>query len=271
MNRLAEFFYGEPQRAVPSLCLGAAGLTLMATRSPKWALGVAACGLTAWHYWSARLLIEDQRLGPVRLSCPPQTQSNKSLVWLTFDDGPGPETIPLVQLLNRAKCSATFFFIGEQVKNYEALAELKLLLREGGHRVANHSYYHPSFLRLSAHQAHREIQDTQELLENRFQNLVVPLFRPPYGYRNKTTFAQAELCGLKTLGWSVNSLDFLSGPPERILLRLQQRVKPGSILLFHDGREGRERTVEALSSVLSWLKEHDFECYQPCRDALLGV
>ena len=263
MNGLSEFFYGDPQRAVPSLCLGAAALTLLATRSPKWGLSVAVGGLTAWHYWSARLLIEDQRLGAVRLHCPVQDSSNKSLVWLTFDDGPGPQTIPLVKLLNRAGYRATFFFIGEQVQKYEALAELKLLLRDGGHRVANHSYHHPNFLRLSPQQTRRELQDTQEILANRFEGLVLPLFRPPYGYRTRTTFAQAEHCGLETLGWSANSLDFLPGPPELILTRLQKHIKAGSILLFHDGREGRERTLEALPPVLAWLREKGFESYQP--------
>ena len=263
MKGLAEFFYGEPQRAVPSLCLGAAGLTLFATRSPKWALTVAVGGLSAWHYWSARLLIEDQRLGPVQLRCPSRGSSSQSLVWLTFDDGPGPETLPLLKLLNRAGCRATFFFIGEQVQSFAGLAELQLLLRKGGHTVANHSFHHPNFLRLSAQQTRREMQDTQEILEDHVRGLVLPLFRPPYGYRNKTTFAQAERCGLELLGWSVNSLDFLAAPPQRILARLQEKVTAGSILLFHDGRKGRERTLEALPSVLAWLQENEFDTYQP--------
>ena len=129
--------------------------------------------------------------------------------------------------------------------------------------MANHSYTHPNFLRLSSHRTRDQIESTQALLEETFQELVVPLFRPPYGYRSSLTLRTANDCGLTSVGWSVNSLDFLSGASQRVFERVSRECKPGSILLFHDGRSGRSRTVEALPLVLRRLNHLNFGAYSP--------
>lgn len=206
---------------------------------------------------SRHLVIGDQRLGPVRLEC------SSEEVWLTFDDGPGPQTLQIVETLNRAGCRATFFFIGEQLAAYSQLEELRMALVEGGHSVANHSYTHPSFLWQSDDSAFGQMKRTQELLCAHFPELTLPLFRPPFGYRKASTFRQATRLGLELIGWSVNSLDFLNSPPERLLERLKASVKPGSVVLFHDGREGRETTLSALPALLDWLKARGYQTYNP--------
>ena len=65
--------------------------------------------------------------------------SNKE-VYLTFDDGPNPETTPkLLKLLDRYNAKATFFCLGE---NVEAYPELYQSILDQGHAVGNHSYSH---------------------------------------------------------------------------------------------------------------------------------
>jgi peptidoglycan-N-acetylglucosamine deacetylase len=260
---LAEQFHGQPERAVPALCLTMGLAVGFFSGSSLWALGTTFVGLFTWHYWSARLVIQDQRLGRVMLSCPSASNHQTPQVWLTFDDGPGPETLKIVELLNQAKMPATFFFIGEQVATYGAIPELLEALRGGGHSVANHSFSHPNFLGLREHSTRNEIEKTQALLVKTFRELVVPLFRPPYGYRKQLTMTAAANCGLTTVGWSTNSLDFLSGPVERVVNRVSQSLRTGSIVLFHDGRRERQRTLDAIPGVLKRLQISGFGAYSP--------
>lgn len=250
-----EYLYGRPEHAVPALgLLFSISIGLM-FQSFGWFAGTAVLLGAAWHHWSARLVIQDQRLGPVRLSCP------ESQVWLTFDDGPGPDTLEIVHTLTSFGCRATFFFIGEQLEGYPRLPELRKALLQGGHTIGNHSYSHPNFLTLSKEAALGEVERTDTLLRETFPGMVLPIFRPPFGYRKTETFEVARQLGLEVVGWEVNSLDFLNGPPERMLGRLQGQVSSGHIVLFHDGRRDRSVTARVLPGLLDWLKARGYRTY----------
>lgn len=245
---------------MPALCAGLGLGAGLLTRS--WIGGLTA-GLVSWLAWdraARRLVISDQRLGPVRLHCPSRDPEGRPQVWLTFDDGPGPETMEILELLNKAGARATFFFIGEQVESYPALPALREALQSGSHTVANHTWSHPNLLRLTQPQVGEEISRTTSLLERSFPGLVRPLFRPPFGYRGRGVMSQLE--DLEMVGWSLNSLDFLQGDPDRIPERVQRLLKPGQILLFHDGRRERSRTVEGLRGVLALLEQLGYGSYQ---------
>lgn len=263
MKRFQQALYGEPERALPALC-GLVGVaTGLLTRS--WLKGACAalgCGM-AWDQAARRLVIGDQRLGPVVLECPPLNKTEQPQVWLTFDDGPGPQTLQIVEALNQAGWPATFFFIGEQVEQYDPVERSLLAnkLREGGHTVANHTWSHPNLLTLKESELEAEMERTSELLEQCFEGLTVPLFRPPFGYRNRQVFRSLRGRSWELVGWSLNSLDFLSGPAESVTQRVAEKLRPGSIVLFHDGRARRQRTVEALTQVIDLLKSRGFESY----------
>lgn len=249
-----EYLYGRPERAVPALGFSFSVLVGLTLQSFWWFAGTALLLAATWNYWSARLVIQDQRLGPVRLA-------TDTGVWLTFDDGPGPDTLEIVETLNRFGYRATFFFIGEQLERYGSIEELSRALREGGHTVANHSYTHPSFLSLSKETALSEIERTQTLLSEIFPEIVLPYFRPPFGYRKRETFQVAATLGLEVVGWGTNSLDFLDGCPNRLARRLQGEISRNSIVLFHDGREKRNVTAGALPKLLEWLKARGYPTY----------
>ena len=203
------------------------------------------------------------RLGKLELNCPAQSLKGQKQIWLTFDDGPGPDTLEIIKILNAFNFPATFFFIGEQVESFPDIDELRNLSRIGNHSVANHSFSHPNFLKLTEREIKTELVRTQDLLAQAFPETCVPLFRPPFGYRNSATLSQALNLGLGVIGWSLNSLDFLAGKPERVCQRIEKQVRAGTILLFHDGRHSRERTVCALSRVLNWLTDNDYEGFHP--------
>ena len=262
-QRVKEEFYGRPQRAVPIFCLGLALLSGTLSRSAKIGGLVGAATLGTWKHFAPRMVIEDQSLGPVCCHCPPISELGQNQVWLTFDDGPGPETIEVLRLLNYYEFSATFFFIGQNLQDFTRMDTLRALLLEGGHRVANHSWSHRNMSRISEPDLAREILQTQVQLKDDFGSLLLPYFRPPFGYRSRALLNYVEGLGMKTIGWSLNSLDFLEGDCQRMVQRVGQQLGAGRILLFHDGPRERGKTVEALGSILDKLREQNYTGYQP--------
>ncbi len=265
-HRVRNFLYGDPARAVPLLA-AAFGVGVGAvTGSPGWGAGAWLCGLGVWNLMSPRLVIEDTRLGPVTLTCPPFSAKGAPQICLTFDDGPGPETLEVLDILNEFGVPATFFMIGERVAGFDQQEALRERLRQGGHRVANHSYRHPSFLTLSASAVREEVDTTERLLDDVFGELLLPAFRPPFGYRSERLFAHAAARGLEVLGWSLNSLDFLDGSVEALVERVSE-ADPGAIVLLHDGPAERSRTVNALPQFLGRLQERGFTFTLPHQES----
>ena len=99
-------------------------------------------------------------------------QANNN-IWLTFDDGPSPETTSLIlNILKEEKISATFFLIGEKIKKYPALFQDII---DAGHVVANHSYSHTNGWFSNNLNYFNDIAECQKLMPKN------KLFRPPYG------------------------------------------------------------------------------------------
>lgn len=263
-QRVREFFYGEPEKAVPWLAYGfGAGLGWL-TRSPALGLASALLGRRVWDHFSARMVIQDQRLGQVTLRVPQRGPHRQ--VWLTFDDGPGPETVPILELLAQYGAQATFFFIGENVSKYGDLTTLAEQIKAGGHRVGNHSWSHPNFLGLTPEACWGELETTHRILQERFSSSWLPVFRPPFGYRTEDLFTHLGKLGLHVVGWNLNSLDFLSGSAQRLTQRVIEKVEPNSILLFHDGPVRRERTLQALPAILEQLHSQGYSFTVPTEE-----
>lgn len=265
---LRDTLYGDPGRAVPRLTVALGVGVGLLTRSPVAGLATVLLGGQLWDRLSPRLVIEDPRLGALTLTCPRRAPEGGKQVWLTFDDGPGPDTDAVLDILERYRARATFFLIGEKIATYPELDRLKARLAAGGHRVGNHSWSHPSFLSLTSARTEEEISRGQAVVCEHFPDTALPIFRPPYGYRTETLFFHLQSAGLSAVGWSVNSLDFLSGPVRDVVGRVLEQTRPGSILLFHDGPEKRQRTVEALPHILGSLRERGFVFGVPSRESL---
>ncbi len=69
------------------------------------------------------------------------------LLHITFDDGPSlAYTHTIVDIVTAHKCPATFFQLGRQIPGQRDMLEY---IRDRGHQVANHSYYHETQTTLS--------------------------------------------------------------------------------------------------------------------------
>jgi peptidoglycan/xylan/chitin deacetylase (PgdA/CDA1 family) len=161
---------------------------------------------------------------------------------LTFDEGPSAGTTPrIVAALSRAKAVATFFDVGEDAVAHQDLVELQ---RSVG-QVANHSYSHPHLSQLSDARREQELTATARALD--FPNV---FFRPPYGEADPQTDAAVRRTGLTSVYWTVDTRD-VRAPTEAIVKRALA-VKPGGIILVHDGVE---HTVRAIPGITEGLRK----------------
>jgi peptidoglycan/xylan/chitin deacetylase (PgdA/CDA1 family) len=176
-------------------------------------------------------------------------------VALTFDDGPTALTGRLLDVLGARGARATFNVLGERAE--EAEGTVRRTLAEG-HELGSHAERHE---RLGGRpfDAYRQLVRTSAAL--RAVTGVAPrVFRAPYGDVSPGVIRAARLAGLVTVGWDVDPRDYDTPGEDAIYERVASKVRPGSIVLLHDGRRAREQTAAAVERILVELGERELEC-----------
>ena len=178
-------------------------------------------------------------------------------VALTFDDGPDPRSTPaLLDLLRERDVEAAFFCIG---KHMDAAPLLTARIAHEGHLLGNHTYTHNSSMNFFTEARLRdELHRTQGAIEEA-AGVVNEWFRPPVGLTNPRVFRAAQAYRLKVVGWTVRSLDTRLNDPRRIVDRIVRRLKPGAIILLHDGKIPAERLVATVKLLLDTLRTLGYE------------
>ncbi|HDK42956.1 MAG TPA: polysaccharide deacetylase family protein [Desulfobacteraceae bacterium] len=152
-------------------------------------------------------------------------------VALTFDDGPSPESTPiLLNILARYQLPATFFVVGEKAANHP---ELITDILSQGHAIGNHSLRHDHLLMLrSLKTLQADIHNTQEILKKiGIQPLV---FRPPAGISNPRLAKVLAGEGLITVNFSCRAFDRGNRSINKLAARILDRLQPGDIIMLHD-------------------------------------
>ncbi len=167
---------------------------------------------------------------------------------LTFDAAwDDADTDKLIEILNKEEVKATFFMVGDWVRKYP---ESVKKFADSGHEIMNHSNTHPHIDKLSFEKVKEEISACDASIEA-LTGVRPTLFRGPYGEYNNTVIEAAAELGHTVLQWDVDSLDWKDLDAESMTARVLKRVKPGSILLFHNGAK---HTPEALPEIIQKLK-----------------
>jgi peptidoglycan/xylan/chitin deacetylase (PgdA/CDA1 family) len=174
-------------------------------------------------------------------------------VAIGFDDGPWADTEAFVTMLERAHTRATFFMIGEQVTpRYRAT-----LLRElrNGDVLGDHTFTHP-FLTKTAN-VRGQLQETIDVIRS-LSGYTPCVFRPPYGAYDGSIIQTARSLGLATVLWNVDPSDWsLPGTPT-IEQRVLAQVRPGSIIISHDGGGPRGETLAAYPTIIARLRAEGY-------------
>jgi peptidoglycan/xylan/chitin deacetylase (PgdA/CDA1 family) len=84
------------------------------------------------------------------------------------------------------------------------------------------------------------------------------LFRPPYESYDRQTLGVMRLEGKLVVLWDVDSRDWTRPGVRRIVSNVVPRVRPGSIVLLHDGGGVRWQTVAALPSIVRALRARGY-------------
>jgi len=162
-------------------------------------------------------------------------------VALTFDDGPDPRTTPRVlQLLEDFGVRATFFMVGDSAARAPALVRE---VAAAGHAIGNHSWSHPPFPAISGRERRRQLRDCATALAP----YGLRLFRPPYGEQSLASRLDALALGYQVVTWSVDPKDYEEPDGVVLAAKLLGEIRPGSIVLLHDGvfeGEGSHRHLE---------------------------
>lgn len=188
---------------------------------------------------------------------------------LTFDDGPGPTTPELLEVLAKNNAKATFFMLGDSVKKFPKHAAS---VAEAGHLLGNHTYTHQNFNKLPEAQRvsalEGEICKTEAAV--RAATGQTPYFlRAPYGLSSPWIRELAGRKGYVMVNWSCGA-DWWFHPREQILKQYLDNLHSGAVFLLHDGGSSkRETTVWLVERILTEAKKRGLK---PVRlDELLAV
>ncbi|MEU6339463.1 polysaccharide deacetylase family protein [Streptomyces sp. NPDC046977] len=174
-------------------------------------------------------------------------------VALTFDDGPDPTWTPKVlQVLAAHHAKATFCEIGP---NAAAHPDLVKRISAAGHRLCNHSVHHDEAQsgKSAAYNRHEIVDAQQEISRAAGNGDRLWYYRAPGGDFSPAIRAIAAGHGMRPLGWTVDSEDWRRPGVDSILKNVNTELKPGGIILMHDGGGDRSQTVQALETLLDRL------------------
>ena len=197
-------------------------------------------------------------------------------VYLTFDDGPIPESTPFIlDTLKEHGVKATFFVVGENVKRYPDL--FRRIISEG-HSIGNHTYNHMGSLKHYVRTYLSNIETADAVMQTaanvggdrklgvRNEELGVnsslekPLFRPPHGWMWLSAYHLLMKRGYTIVMWDLVTRDYSRNLNAFDIFRnVVYYTRNGSIITFHDSLKSIQKLKYALPASIRYLKEQGYE------------
>lgn len=172
------------------------------------------------------------------------------MVYLTFDDGPIPESTPeILDILDRYGVKATFFEVGDNVRKYPGL-HAEILRR--GHRVGNHTMHHLDGSREWTRKYVRDVEEAGRYIES-------DLLRPPHGWMRYTQKAILSR-RFRIIMYDLVTRDYSKYvDADRVFENVRRYARPGSIIVFHDSLKSCGKLATALPRSIEWLRAGGYE------------
>jgi len=177
------------------------------------------------------------------------------VVALTYDDGPNPAaTEDLLRVLADEGVKATFFMLGNNVSKYPELAKK---VADQGHQIGNHSQKHKRYNGLTPPKMEEDFSTAQQVIAE--ATGVTPVWaRPPYGAVNPSVYSVLGSNSINLCMWNVDPADWREPGKQVIVNRVLANVRPGAVILMHDGGGDRSQTVRATRTIIRALKEEHY-------------
>ncbi len=186
--------------------------------------------------------------GPVLCAGP----RDAGTVYLSFDDGPDPATTPAVlDALARHGARASFFCVGRKLREHPELA--RRIVAEG-HTLGNHSEAHRWSGNFCLRGGWRRALWRAQESARQVCGVTPRWFRPPYGLQNPHLAGALRDLGLRCVGWECGGYDQSRAPAE-VVARVLRDLRPGSVVLLHDGGQTPEAAVAVVDGLLAGLQE----------------
>ena len=180
-----------------------------------------------------------------------RVSTTDKVIALTFDDGPHPKyTEQILDVLDEYGVKATFFVIGENVRNYPGIVEEETAR---GHEVESHTFSHRYANSYGYGEAVKELSSNEDAL-----GVKTSFVRPPGGIVSSSFKRAAGDMSYRIVLWSVDTLDWKCPGADHIVNTVLNNAKSGDIILMHDYVCGHSSTVEALKRVIPSLIERGY-------------
>jgi peptidoglycan/xylan/chitin deacetylase (PgdA/CDA1 family) len=177
--------------------------------------------------------------------------TEKPLVALTFDDGPGVLSPQAVEQLRAHHEQTTFFLVGWLLQQQWLRPELQKEIRFGA-TFGDHTWSHVSMVPGSSSLYADQISRTRNL-EQQLTHQSVYLFRPPYGSQDSALNDYLRSQGMLDIMWSIDSRDSQGANADQIYRNVRKSIGPGSIVLMHDNRGTTENALPRILDLLDKL------------------
>lgn len=180
-----------------------------------------------------------------------RAKPRRGVVYLTFDDGPRPDATPaILAILARNQAKATFFVMGVRAAKYPAIVDA---IRAQGNAIGNHTWSHPELTGQSNAAIRTEIRRTQAVIG------AATCFRAPYGSTSPRVERVIKGAGLRHYLWTVDTSDWMRPSTKAIVSSVMRGLRPGAIVLMHDGGGDRSHTVAAVRTLIPAIQAAGFE------------
>lgn len=161
-------------------------------------------------------------------------ETDEKKVAISFDTAWGADkTLKIIEILEEYGVQATFFMVGFWVDDYPDMVRA---IDNAEIEIGTHSNTHPDFTTISQEQMRLELETSIDKI-SKITGKEVKLFRAPYGAYNNEVLTLADDMGLKTIQWSVDTLDWKGLSGVEICERVMSKVDNGSIILCHNNAD----------------------------------
>ena len=245
-------------RAAVSLAVIAALAAVLTAPAPLWLRFVLLAVLLAGGLDQAfRRVPAFDPLGRIRWHLPASNGARRCAI--TFDDGPSPATVAVLDILATEGVPATFFVLGANVERHPQIVRRA---RDEGHAVGLHGMSHVKLAGAAADAIELQVSGVRRVLE-RFGVTPANVYRTPHGYKSPGVFEVARRHGLTLWAWSRGVWDTDRPDPSVLVRRATRLARSGMVLLLHDGRGNEphpdvQPMLAALPAIIRELKRRGF-------------